>query len=465
MSDGIVAGNKFRMKQADFPDVEKCLVKWFTETGDKSVPLGGLALQKQAKKFALSLGHNNFNASQGWLANFKKRYEIVGKAICGESGSVDDAVCEEWNKNLPTIILSYAPHEIYNADETGLFYKCLPNKTLEFKSKPCHGGKMSKERLSILFTSNMTGSHKLLPLVIGKSKKPRCFKNIKSFPTAYNSNSKAWMTGSIFSQFLIDWDKQLTKKKKKALLFIDNCTAHSVPRVLTSLRVEFLPAQTTSKLQPMDAGIIKNFKVKYRSELVDNLLQQLDDGKAPTPIDVLQAMRFTRKAWDDVTPRTIANCFAKCSFKIDPCSDTVSETDDDFDDEDSSSRWSTVAAHFGVPDISFEEYINVDEDIIFHETPRDEEIIKTVIGTEEHEEDDDDNDDYDSEAVPSLPPPLTSDAMMGLNVVRRHLECLSEVDPEVFTYLNRISNAVTRKQISRNLSQTTVDNYILSVIA
>jgi len=96
--------------------------------------------------------------------------------------------------------------------------------------------------------------------------------------------------------------------------------------------------------------------VKYRSELVNDLLQQLDDGKALTPIDVLQAMRFTRKAWDDVTPKTIANCFAKCGFKIDPCSDTVSETDDDIDDEDSS-RWSTVAAHFGVPDMTFEEYI------------------------------------------------------------------------------------------------------------
>ena len=68
--------------------------------------------------------------------------------------------------------------------------------------------------------------------------------------------------------------------------------------------------------------------------------------------------------------------------------------------------------------MTFEEYINVDEDIIdiiFHETPTDEEIIKTVMGTEKDEEDDDDNDDYDSETVPSLLPPLTSDAMLGLN--------------------------------------------------
>jgi len=84
------------------------------------------------------------------------------------------------------------------------------------------------------------------------------------------------------------------------------------------------------------------------------------------------------------------------------------------------------------------------------------------MGTEE-DEDDDDNDDYDSKAVPSLPPPLTSDAMLGLNVVRRYLECSSEVDPEVFTHLNCICNAVTKKQIPRNLRQTTVDNYLASL--
>ena len=46
----------------------------------------------------------------------------------------------------------------------------------------------------------------------------------------------------------------------------------------------------------MDPGIIKNIKVKYRSEVVDNLIQQLDEGKTSVPITVLQAMRFLRKS-------------------------------------------------------------------------------------------------------------------------------------------------------------------------
>jgi hypothetical protein len=105
------------------------------------------------------------------------------------------------------------------------------------------------------------------------------------------------MTSRIFSQWLVEWDNKLTKRKKKALLLLDNCAAYVNLPHLSSLRVEFLPAQTTGKLQPMDAGIIKNFKVKYRSRLIDDLLQQLDDGKIPTPINVLESMHMIRKAW------------------------------------------------------------------------------------------------------------------------------------------------------------------------
>lgn len=83
---------------------------------------------------------------------------------------------------LPTLMSVFKPEEIYNADETGLFYKCLPNKTLEFRNKPCYSGKQSKERLTVLLVSNITGSDKRVPLVIEESKKPG---GVKSLPTEF----------------------------------------------------------------------------------------------------------------------------------------------------------------------------------------------------------------------------------------------------------------------------------------
>ena len=101
------------------------------------------------------------------------------------SGRIKTALLFAWHSRLQTILKEYESDIIYNADETGLFYRLLPDKTLEFKSKICHGGKQSKERLTVMVCANMTGTHKLPLLVIGKSVKPCCFKNVKSLPSFF----------------------------------------------------------------------------------------------------------------------------------------------------------------------------------------------------------------------------------------------------------------------------------------
>ena len=67
--------------------------------------------------------------------------------------------------------------QIYNADETGLQWKCLPDRTLvSCCEKSAAGFKKSKERSTVLGCTNATGTHKLKPVMIGKFAKPRCFK-------------------------------------------------------------------------------------------------------------------------------------------------------------------------------------------------------------------------------------------------------------------------------------------------
>ena len=110
---------------------------------------------------------------------------------------------DEWrNQKLPSILSKYSPDDIYNADETGLFYQCLPNKTYTLKGeKASHGLKESKQRFTVLVATNMSGSDKVAPLIIGKSAKPRCFSG-KKIPFPYQSNSKAWMTGTIWTEWI-----------------------------------------------------------------------------------------------------------------------------------------------------------------------------------------------------------------------------------------------------------------------
>lgn len=156
-------------------------------------------------------------------------------------------------------------------------YYCIFSHTILFRLEPdrtlatrrLSGRKKSKERLSIALCANADGSHKLHPLVIGKYANPRCFKhvNIVNLPITYRSNGKAWMLTTLFQEWLLDFDYQVGIKHNKqcVLLLLDNCTSHKLDNLtLENVEVYFLPPNTTSKLQPMDAGIIMSFKKHYR---------------------------------------------------------------------------------------------------------------------------------------------------------------------------------------------------------
>jgi hypothetical protein len=119
------------------------------------------------------------SASNGWIAMFKNRHGLLYKKLAGESAAVNSESTEAWLERLPSLLEGYEQRDIYNADETGLFYNVLPNRTLALKGESCHGGKNSKDRLTDLLCVNSDESDKQVSIVIGKSPKPRCLKNVK----------------------------------------------------------------------------------------------------------------------------------------------------------------------------------------------------------------------------------------------------------------------------------------------
>jgi len=68
------------------------------------------------------------------------------------------------------------------------------------------------------------------------------------------------MKSSIFEDWLTDLNKEFIQSNRKILFFVDNCSAH--PEIeLSNIKLQFLPENTTSLIQPLDQGIIKSFKV------------------------------------------------------------------------------------------------------------------------------------------------------------------------------------------------------------
>ena len=108
-------------------------------------------------------------------------------------------MAETWSSTvLAQLLQEYSPRDIYNADETGIYFRVVPHGFLCFSTDKLSGRKKAKERVTVLVCANMDGSDKWPLLIIGKSNQARCFRRVPTLPTPYTSSSNAWMTSSIF---------------------------------------------------------------------------------------------------------------------------------------------------------------------------------------------------------------------------------------------------------------------------
>ena len=173
-----------------------------------------------------------------------------------------------WNETtLPTLLSNSKLEGTFNADEFGLFYQCLPSKTYRLSGEKCSGGKNSKVRWTGMAAASGTGE-KLEMFVIGKSKKPRCFKNVKQILCRYRAQKKSWITGVLFEEWVRKLDSFFRAQSRKVSLLIDNCPTHPEIKNLTNINLTFLPPNTTSVLQPVDQAVIRSLRAHYRKKFV-----------------------------------------------------------------------------------------------------------------------------------------------------------------------------------------------------
>ena len=94
---------------------------------------------------------------------------------------------------------------------------------------------------------------------------------------------------------------------RKIILLLDNAPGHRVYDAdeFVNLKIVFLPPGCTSRLQPLDAEIIRSFKAHFRRYMVCYLIGLMsEDGSATQlarKLTVLDAIRFTSSAWNDVS--------------------------------------------------------------------------------------------------------------------------------------------------------------------
>ena len=167
----------------------------------KSGFINDFLIMKKAELYAKQSGIDNFSASRGWLEKFKKRHKLKLRKLWRGTHEVVKTNYDTFIVEISEIIKKYCKKNVYNMDETRIFYRMIPSKTVCKNSRK--GFKNFKDRVSVMLCANMDASDKLNPLIIGKSKKPRCFKNFDQLDTVTYTNSKrAWMTSFIYTNWL-----------------------------------------------------------------------------------------------------------------------------------------------------------------------------------------------------------------------------------------------------------------------
>ncbi|XP_007938753.1 jerky protein homolog [Orycteropus afer afer] len=251
--------------------LDRVLYQWFLVKRAEGVPVSGPMLIEKARDL---YGQMQLTEpcvfSGGWLWRFKARHGIKRLDTASEKQAADRQAAEQFCGFFRSLVAEHglSPEQLYNADETGLFWRCLPRPAPE--AEPGPGFKQSKDRLTVLMCANAAGSHRVKPLVVGRCGSPRALKGIQHLPVAYQAQGRAWVD----QEMLSDWFHRVfvpsvkehfravgLPEDGKAILLLDHSRAHPPEAALVSDNIftVFLPAGVASLIQPMDQGVRQAF--------------------------------------------------------------------------------------------------------------------------------------------------------------------------------------------------------------
>ena len=120
------------------------------------MPITTSTLEEKAKQFADVLENPIFKVTNGWLYRWKARYNIKYKKAYGEKNDADLESANTWTATVLSEILdNLEPRNIYNADETGIYYRALPDGTLAFATEKLSGSKKAKMAQTSVLSSSL----------------------------------------------------------------------------------------------------------------------------------------------------------------------------------------------------------------------------------------------------------------------------------------------------------------------
>ncbi|XP_071513406.1 uncharacterized protein [Panulirus ornatus] len=258
---------------------------------------------------------------------------------------------------VPSLLRHNKPRDIFSASEAALFYNLLPDRSLTMKEEEGHRWAWVKERLTLMVAVNMDGSEKLPLLVIGQMKDPKASRNVETLPLPYEANDSAMMTSTIFEGWVRQLDEQYQNLNRNIVVLVDTCSAHPNLESLSNVQLTFLPPDTTSKLQPVEQGVIQNLKTFYRRSVLERLIECRERGRE-YDVTLLEALELLQTAWKQIKPELVVNSFKQAGLEqlLDP-----DETEQLGVEDEHALLERARRSGIDIPgEVTFESYLNID---------------------------------------------------------------------------------------------------------
>ncbi|XP_064085343.1 tigger transposable element-derived protein 1-like [Macrobrachium nipponense] len=138
-----------KQREGTIADMEKLLFTWLEDNRQRNVQVMLRAVQSKATSLFKMLKEKGgeeyasleFIASDGWFRRFRDRYQVHHVLTKGEAASSDAPAAKAFVEEFDKLIVKegYLPEQIFNVDETALFWKKMPKGTYiskEFASAP-----------------------------------------------------------------------------------------------------------------------------------------------------------------------------------------------------------------------------------------------------------------------------------------------------------------------------------------
>ncbi|KAM4694159.1 tigger transposable element-derived protein 1-like isoform 1-T2 [Discoglossus pictus] len=321
-------------------ETERLLLIWLEDQYKCNIPIGLALVQEKARSIFNTLKaarvesegscDEEFVASKGWFNRFKNRANMQNIKMKGEAASANVPAATEFPEILKKMIEDggYLPEQIFNVDESGLFWKKMPERTyISKEEKSVLGHKAAKDRLTLLLGGNASGDFKLKPLLVNRCENPRALRRkIKAaLPVIWKSNLRAWVTLAVFADWFLNYfipavECYCLEKKIpfKILLLLDNAPGHptSLDDLHPNVKVVFLPPSTLSLLQPMNQGVISTFKAYYLRRTFMQAVRATEDDVMNLSefwmnYNIYDAIKNIADSWEEVKQSTMKGAWNK----------------------------------------------------------------------------------------------------------------------------------------------------------